>query len=180
MRIAVYCGSTAGTDPAFSKEAVTLGKAIANGGHTLVYGGGKVGLMGLVSDAVLSKGGTVIGVIPHFLATTEQMHTGVTEMIRVDNMSERKNKMIELADAFVALPGGPGTVEEIAEIISHKRLGLLTQPCFLLSVNGFYNAFEQHMVTMTENGFYPEDCARHVKFVKNTAEIFENLSDAFC
>lgn len=148
--LCIYCGSSPGNDPAFIDAARAIGIQIAAGGHTLVYGGGKVGLMGAVADAVLAEEGKVIGIIPRHLADKEVAHYGLTELRLVDSMHERKKLMAELADAFIALPGGVGTLEEISEVFVWLQLGLHQNPCALLNVNGYYDALDQffdHMVT---------------------------------
>jgi len=122
MKIAVYCGASVGNEPSFATAAQELGQWIASRKNTLVYGGGKAGLMGVLADAVLENGGQVIGVIPTFLKDRELAHPGLTELYVVETMSERKRKMFELSQAFVALPGGPGTLEEITEMISWSRI----------------------------------------------------------
>ena len=114
MNITVYCGASLGNDSTYQAAAKKLGKWIADGQHTLVYGGGKLGLMGVVADTVLAHQGKVIGIIPQFLQDREVAHPNLTKTVIVESMSERKNKMIELGDAYIALPGGPGTLEEIA------------------------------------------------------------------
>ena len=119
--IVVYCGSNLGNKPAYFEAAQAMGKAIAERGSTLVYGGGKIGLMGTVADAALAEGGQVIGVIPTFLREKEVAHLGLSQLIETADMTERKNKMIELADAFIALPGGLGTYEELFEVVSQAQ-----------------------------------------------------------
>lgn len=141
QRICVFCGSSSGHDPVFSDAARALGKELAAAGMGLVYGGGNVGLMGVVADAVLAGGGAVIGVIPQALVDKELAHRGLTELRIVSSMHERKALMAELADAFIALPGGYGTLEEFCEIVTWAQLGLHHKPCGLLNVNGFYDAF---------------------------------------
>jgi len=131
--VAVYCGSSEGTDPAFAAAAAELGAALANCGRTLVYGGGDVGLMGVVADAAMAAGGTVIGVIPEHLVRHELAHDRVTSLEVTDSMHERKARMADLATGFVALPGGFGTFEEVLEILTW------THPVVLLDVAGFYD-----------------------------------------
>lgn len=131
MNIAVYCGSASGNRPSFTEGAKALGSWIAQNGHTLVYGGSRTGLMGATADAVLAGGGKVIGVIPDVKLIQERRHPGLTECIETKDMAERKQKMIELADAYVALPGGPGTLDEISEVICLARLGIENKACVL-------------------------------------------------
>ncbi|SMF64923.1 hypothetical protein SAMN05661091_0116 [Paenibacillus uliginis N3/975] len=147
-RIAVFCGSSDGASPAYKEGAVQLGKELARRGITLVYGGASVGIMGTVADAVLEAGGQVIGVIPQMLEDREISHRNLTELIVVGSMHERKTKMSDLADGFIALPGGPGTLEEFFEIFTWAQLGLHQKPCGILNVNGYYDlliSFFDHM-----------------------------------
>jgi uncharacterized protein (TIGR00730 family) len=137
-RICVFCGSNKGSDPAFAEAARELGRLFAREGIALVYGGGSVGLMGELADAVLGAGGEVIGVIPHALWAREVGHRGLTDLRIVDTMHDRKAMMADLADAFIALPGGLGTFEEIFEIWTWAQLGLHQKPLGFLDVNGFY------------------------------------------
>jgi len=139
MQICVFCGSQAGRQTAYSEAATALGRELAQQGHGLVYGGGQVGLMGVVADAVMAAGGEVTGVIPQQLATKELLHTGVTRMYRVGSMHERKARMEQLSDAFIALPGGYGTLEELAEIITWSQLGIHRKNIGLLNTEGFFD-----------------------------------------
>lgn len=145
--ICVYCASSPGFEDVYMKAAETTGHFLAANGYRLVYGGGSVGLMGQVADACIAKGGEVIGVIPHFLNTREVGHKGLTELIAVESMHERKLKMSELADAFIALPGGFGTLEELAEILTWAQLGLVEKPIGILNVNGYYD----HLIALLDN-----------------------------
>ncbi|NLR63622.1 TIGR00730 family Rossman fold protein [Chitinophaga varians] len=151
--IVVFCGSSAGLDPVYMDQARQLGAALAQRNITLVYGGAKVGLMGAVADGALQAGGKVIGVLPHFLQQKELAHTGLTELVLVDTMHERKTKMNELSDGVIALPGGFGTMEELFEMLTWGQLGLHQKPVGMLNVNGFYDALHQLSQTMTEKGF---------------------------
>lgn len=152
-RIVVYCGSSAGYDPIYMEQATLLGAALAQRGLTLVYGGAKVGLMGAVADGALNAGGKAIGVLPHFLQQKELAHNGLTELILVDTMHERKTKMNELCDGAIALPGGFGTMEELFEMLTWGQLGLHKKPIGLLNVNGFYDALMALSQNMFEKGF---------------------------
>lgn len=153
MNICVFCGSSPGHNSVYGSAAKELGLHIANGKHTLVYGGGNVGLMGIVADSVLENKGQVIGVIPKFLLDKEVGHTGLSSLEIVASMHERKKRMADLADAFVALPGGWGTLEELAEILTWKQLGLTTQPVAILNINNFFDPLILQMKTMTGEGF---------------------------
>jgi uncharacterized protein (TIGR00730 family) len=136
--ICVYCGSNAGNKPAYAERATVLGQRIAAQGLRLIYGGGNVGLMGTVANAVLAAGGHVTGVIPQQLADWEVAHRGLSELEIVASMHERKSRMFELADGFVALPGGFGTMEEIFEMLTWRQLGIGNKPCAFLDVEDFY------------------------------------------
>jgi uncharacterized protein (TIGR00730 family) len=137
--ICVFAGSSAGADPRFARAAAALGRAIAERGNGLVYGGANVGLMGILADAVLEAGGRVVGVIPAFLVDKEIAHRGVSELTIVQSMHERKAAMAQLASGFVALPGGFGTMEEFLEILTWAQLGLHDKPCGLLNAGGYYD-----------------------------------------
>jgi uncharacterized protein (TIGR00730 family) len=151
--VCVFCGSSTGNDKRFTASAQHLARAIASAGLTLVYGGGKVGLMGIVADETLLNSGKVIGVIPQFLYSREVGHDGVTQLEIVQSMHERKKRMAELSDAFIAMPGGWGTLEELAEILTWKQLGLITQPVGLLNAAGFFDPLLKQFNTMHEGGF---------------------------
>ncbi len=151
--IAVFCGSSEGNDTIIISEAEELGKALANQNITLVYGAAKIGIMGKVSKAALDNGGEVIGVIPEFLKLKEVVHLGLSALITTNNMHERKLKMHELSDGFIALPGGFGTFEELFEIITWAQLGLHQKPIGLLNINGFYNDLISMLETMVAKGF---------------------------
>ena len=155
--LCVYCGSNAGNDPAYASLASTLGTQLAENGLTLVYGGGNVGLMGIVADAAMQAGGDVIGVIPEQLMQWEVAHKGVTRLEVVDSMHTRKARMFELADGFVALPGGFGTLDEMFEMLTWRQLGLGNKPCAFLDGNGFWNPLMAMLDTMVRERFlHPE------------------------
>jgi hypothetical protein len=151
--ICIYCGSAAGSDPAFLEEAVRAGTLIAQQGLTLVYGGGRVGLMGAVADAALAAGGEVVGVMPADLVNQEIGHTALSELHVVNSMHERKWKMAELADGFLCLPGGPGTFEEIFEQWTWALLGFHAKPCGFVNVNGYYEPLRAAVDNMVAKGF---------------------------
>ena len=158
--ICVYCGSNAGSRPAYAERAAALGERIAREGLALVYGGGNVGLMGLAADAALAAGGEVIGVIPEQLVTWEVAHKGVSRLEVVANMHERKMRMFDLADAFVALPGGFGTLDEMFEMLTWRQLGIGDKPCAFLDVDGFYAPLLQMIDRMVAERFlHPEQRA---------------------
>mgnify|MGYP002413099338 CR=1 FL=1 len=149
-RLAVFCGSSNGAPSAYREGAVQLGKELAKRGISLVYGGASVGIMGTVADTVLEEGGEVIGVMPKLLIEREISHQHVTKLFIVESMHERKAKMAELADGFIALPGGPGTLEEFFEIFTWAQIGIHQKPLGLLNINHYYDpllALFDHMVT---------------------------------
>jgi uncharacterized protein (TIGR00730 family) len=139
QRICVFCGSSVGVNPAYAEAAVALGRTLVARGSALVYGGGHVGLMGVLADAVLGASGEVIGVIPHALNAREIAHSGLTKLHVVDSMHERKALMAGMSDAFIAMPGGFGTYEEFFEAVTWTQLGVHKKPCGLLNVAGFYD-----------------------------------------
>jgi uncharacterized protein (TIGR00730 family) len=150
MRLCLFCGSSTGLNPAFAQSARTLAAELAFRRIDVVYGGGNVGLMGVIADAALAAGGRVIGVIPHALVSRELAHQGLTELHVVDSMHERKALMARLADGFIALPGGFGTLEEFCEAVTWTQLGVHTKPCGLQNVSGFYDGlltFLEHALT---------------------------------
>jgi uncharacterized protein (TIGR00730 family) len=153
MRICVFCGSSVGSKREYSDAAVTLGGLLAQRKIGLVYGGGNVGLMGVIADAVLAAGGEVIGVIPHSLAEREIEHKGLTQLHVVDSMHTRKAMMADLADAFIAMPGGVGTFEEFFEAVTWTQLGLHRKPCGLFNVAGFYTPLEGFIDQAVSEGF---------------------------
>ena len=173
MKITVFCGANNGRNEAYKENAMELGKWIATNNHTLVYGGGKVGLMGIIADTVLEKNSEVIGIMPQFLVDREISHTGITEFIIVDDMSERKTKLVDLGDVFIALPGGPGTLEEISQVISWVRVGKKDAPCILMNINGFYDFLEQYFDKMVEEGFLTKEDRERTLFTDSIAEMQE-------
>ena len=156
-RICVFCGAARGADPAYAAQAGTLGRAIVAAGHGLVFGGGHVGLMGVVADSVLDAGGEAVGVIPQQLVDRELAHGGLTELKVVASMHERKALMAELSDAFVALPGGFGTLDELVEIITWRQLALHAKPIGLLDAAGFWDPFAVLVEHLRTAGFLRVD-----------------------
>ena len=155
-RITVFCGSSFGTDAIYKEQATLLGETLAGKNIELVYGGANVGLMGAVADGVLNKGGKVIGVLPDFLRSKEIAHLGLTELILVESMHERKTKMNNLCEGGIALPGGFGTLEELFEMITWAQLGLHKKPIAVLNINGFYDALIELVQTMVTKGLLKE------------------------
>jgi len=150
--VCVFCGSSSPDDPRYADAARSLGTVLAGGGIELVYGGGQVGLMGVLADAALAAGGRVTGVIPAGLFSKEVGHTGLTELHEVATMHERKQLMYDLADAFVALPGGLGTLDELAEVVTWAQLGLHRKPVALLDVDGFWDPLVAQLDRMVDVG----------------------------
>lgn len=175
MNVTVYCGSNTGDDPRFAEAAHELGSWIGCCGHTLVYGGSSVGLMGILSKAALEHGGAVIGVEPNFFIEAGVAQHELTELIVVNTMNERKAKMIELGDIFVALPGGVGTLEEISEIMVRVRLNLTAAPCFFLNVDGFYDPLIALLENMIDKGFMPGFCWSDYLFPKTVNELVDRI-----
>jgi len=153
QRVAVYCGSASGTDPAFLAEARALGSGIAAAGLGMVYGGASVGLMGAVADAALAGGAEVIGVLPEVLSGSEIAHGGLTRLEVVKTMHARKARMVKLADAFLILPGGYGTLDELMEIVTWKQLRLHAKPCVLINTAGYWNGLLEFLDTAVTAGF---------------------------
>lgn len=169
--LCVYCGSSTGRDPRHAATAAALGKLLARENITLVYGGGRVGLMGVVADATLAAGGKAIGVIPTMLKTVELAHAGLTELIAVDTMHARKHRMFEISDAFAILPGGLGTLDEAFEIITWRQLGLHDKPILLIDSGGYWQPFRALMAHVIEGGFARPETARLVTVVEDVAAI---------
>jgi uncharacterized protein (TIGR00730 family) len=151
--VCVYCGSNTGLQPAFAARAAMLGERLAREHLTVVYGGGNVGLMGVLADAALSAGGEVVGVIPEQLVGWEVAHRGLGRLEVVANMHERKARMFDLSDAFIALPGGFGTLDEMFEMLTWRQLGIGDKPCAFLDVEGFYAPLIAMLDRMVEEGF---------------------------
>ena len=170
LRVAVYCGSAAGSDPSFLVEATVLGNSIAKAGMGLVYGGANVGLMGAVADAALAGGAEVIGVLPEVLAGKEIAHTGLTVLETVLTMHERKARMAELADAFLVLPGGYGTLDELMEAVTWAQLGLHAKPCILINTTGYWNGLLQFLDSTVAAGFLKAENRQILRVASNAAE----------
>jgi uncharacterized protein (TIGR00730 family) len=174
--ICVFCGSSLGNDLIYQQIAQATGLAIAQQGQTLVYGGGRSGLMGVVADSAIAAGGQVIGIIPQALVDRELAHTGLTELYVVKDMHERKTKMAELADAFVALPGGAGTMEEIFEQWTWNQLGIHQKPCAFLNVEGFYDGLIQTIQDSVDRGFSQARFVENLIVADNIGEILTAFS----
>ena len=181
--LCIFCGSSKGNDPVYENTALELAEIIVNQGLTMVYGGGSIGIMGVLADKILSLNGKVIGVIPKFLYDLEVGHDNVTELIIVESMHERKQKMAEISDGFLALPGGFGTLEEMGEILTWIQLKLIRKPIGLLNINGFYDQFLDMLDNMVAAGFLKKnnrdillssnDPGEIINIIKN-APVFED------
>ena len=176
-RICVYCGSSEGRDAAYAEAARTLGRTLAGRGIDLVYGGGHVGLMGVVADATLDAGGDVYGVMPQALVDREIAHEEVTELVVVDSMHERKARMADLADGFVALPGGFGTLEELMEVLTWAQLGFHRDPCGLLDVGGYYASLVEFFDHQVAEGFVSADHRRMVVVTADAEVLLDRFAD---
>ena len=172
-RVAVYCGSAFGNNPAFLSEAKALGTAIATAGLGLVYGGASIGLMGAVADAALAGGADVIGVLPAVLDDREIGHDGLTTLERVETMHERKARMVELADAFLVLPGGYGTLEELLEVVTWAQLGLHAKPCILINTAGYWDGLLKFLDTAVAAGFLQAKNRKLLRVAASAAEAVE-------
>lgn len=175
MNITVYLGANEGNDPSLRKAVEELGSWIGKSDNTLIYGGSKSGLMGVLASSVLSFGGKVIGVEPKFFIEKELQHDGLTSLIVTEDMSSRKNKMIELGEAFIAFPGGTGTLEEIAEIMSKVSLKQLNAPCIFYNLNGYYNDMKALLNHMIEKGLSSKERQEGIYFANNLDDIKQIL-----
>lgn len=175
QRVTVFCGSSMGNDPAFRGTAEQVGATLARCGVGVVYGGGHVGLMGVVADAALAAGGEVTGVIPRRLADREVAHAGVTDLRVVETMHERKALMNELADGFVVLPGGLGTLEEIFEILTWELLGYHRKPSVFVDVNGFWDGLFDTLGAMSAAGFIADEVVGRIRRVRDVSDVLRVL-----
>jgi uncharacterized protein (TIGR00730 family) len=176
--ICVYCGSSPGTDPEFAEIARSFGQILAENGITLVYGGGARGLMGALARAVHENGGRVVGIIPDFLKSRERMFTGSQEIVVTRDMHERKRLMFERADAFVALPGGVGTLEELVEQLTWAQLGRHSKPILIANINGFWDPLIELLDHMKRAGFISSDLAIDYKIVDRVQDILPAIEAA--
>ncbi len=175
-RICVYCGSNRGANPAYSEAALELGRELARRGLGLVYGGARVGVMGAVAEGVLRGGGSAIGVIPHFFVTKEVAHDGLDELIVVGSMHERKARMAELSDGFIALPGGWGTIEEIFEMLTWAQLGHHQKPCGLLNVDSYYDELSAFLEKAIREKFVKEEFRPMMMMDTSPAGLIDRFS----
>jgi uncharacterized protein (TIGR00730 family) len=171
MNVCVFCGSSTGIPPVYAAATKELGQLFAETKTTLVYGGGNVGLMGILADEVLKHGGKVIGVIPDFLEKREVAHKGLTTLEIVSSMHERKKRMADLSDAFIALPGGWGTLDELAEILTWRQLTLIHQPIGILNTNSFFDTLILQMKKMVEDGFLRSENLDFLKIEQDPSKL---------
>jgi uncharacterized protein (TIGR00730 family) len=176
--VCVFCGSSTGDESVFHDAAAALGRLLADRGITLVYGGGSVGLMGVLADAALARGGEVVGVLPRDLFVRESVHRGLTELVEVDSMHERKRRMYERADAFIALPGGLGTLEELAEIATWAQLGLHTEPIGILEVAGYFAPLIAFLDGAVEHGFLRPETRAVITHDEDPQRLLDRLARA--
>ena len=176
-RITVFCASSFGTEKIYEEQAIALGKTLAEQNIELVYGGANVGLMGAVADGTLNAGGKVIGVLPNFLRSKEIAHQGLTELILVESMHERKTKMNDLCDGVIALPGGFGTLEELFEMLTWAQLGLHKKPIAVLNINGFYDPLLELLQTMTEKGLLKEVNQKMLLVSEDIDDLLEQMKN---
>lgn len=176
-KICVFCGSSDGNDLAITDAAKKLGEIFAERKITLVYGAAKIGVMGTLAKSVLDNSGEVIGIIPSFLKKKEVVHLGLTKLVTTDNMHERKLKMQEESDGFIALPGGMGTLEELFEIVTWLQLGLHQKPIGLLNVNGFYNELVKMLETMVRKGFLSIENYELLLVDSNPIKLLEKMEE---
>ncbi len=174
--VAVFCGSRAGSDPVYAAAAAALGAGLAAAGIRLVYGGGGVGLMGIVADAALGAGGQVLGIIPEFLQRREVAHAGVGEMIVTPTMHDRKRRMFDAADAFVTMPGGLGTFDETFEITTWKQLALHDKPILVCDVAGWAQPFLLSMEAAVDQGFAGPECLRLYEVLPDVEAVLARLA----
>jgi uncharacterized protein (TIGR00730 family) len=175
-RLCVYCGSSSGVDTAYREAAQELGRELARAGLELVYGGGRVGLMGVLADAALGAGGSVVGVIPARVFEAEVAHPGLSELVVVANMHERKRGMVERADAFAVLPGGIGTLDETVEVLSWRQLGLHDKPVFVIDLGGYWRPLLALLDHMVANGFLRPEVRAVVQVVSSVPDLLAALS----
>ncbi|PKD42834.1 TIGR00730 family Rossman fold protein [Rhodohalobacter barkolensis] len=178
MNICVYCGSSPGKNNVIIDQAKAFGRSLAEKNHNLIYGGSSLGIMGAIADAVMVNGGEVIGVIPENLFSKEVAHRGITRLITVKDMHQRKSHMAELADAFVAYPGGFGTMEELFEIITWNQIGILNKPVTIMNIDGYYDPLIEMIDHAVETGFIKPANRKIVQVAETINQCFEFCEQA--
>jgi len=176
--ICVYCASSSQVKPAYFKATVRLAKILAEENISIVYGGGSMGLMGQLADSTIAAGGNITGIIPRFMCEVEWNHTSLTKLILVETMHERKEKMVMMADAVVALPGGCGTLEELLEVITWKRLGIFTKPIVIVNLEGYFDALITMLNRAVDEHFMREEHRQMWKVVETPEEVLKAIQDS--
>jgi uncharacterized protein (TIGR00730 family) len=173
LHITIFLGSSMGSRPVFQKAAAELGTALGKAGHTLVYGGSRTGLMGVLARNALDAGGTVIGIEPESFIKNQQQLDNLSQLIIVKDMAERKEKLIELGDLLLAFPGGIGTLEEISEALSKKKLGLIKKPLAFLNLEGYYAPLQRQLLSMAREGFAADEWIRQILFLDDVSSVLQ-------
>jgi uncharacterized protein (TIGR00730 family) len=173
--ICIFCGSNSGNKKEYTQTAQTLGHLFVKNNITLVYGGATNGIMGIIADTVMKNGGTVVGVIPTLIADRELSHKGISTLYTVGSMSERKTKMVELADAFITLPGGVGTMDELFEVLAFSHLGINEKMIGILNVNGYYDTLMQFIDHAVAEGFVPPRVRSHIVVDDNPETLLHTM-----
>lgn len=177
MKVCVFCGSSPGKNPAYLNLATSIGKGLAEKGHELIYGGASIGVMGKMADSALDAGGKVHGIMPTKLVNMEVAHKGLTSFEEVEDMHVRKAKMYQEADAFVALPGGMGTLDELCEIITWAQIAYHNKPIFIVNYGGFYDLFIDHLRHVVNEGFMADNHMNLISVVDDIDQIFDLLEE---
>ncbi len=176
--ICVYCASSTQVKPVYFQETAHLARILADKNLTIVYGGGSMGLMGKLADSTLEAGGKIIGIIPRFMCEVEWNHTQLTELVLVETMHERKEKMAMMADAVVALPGGCGTMEELLEVVTWKRLGIFTKPIIIVNIEGYFDALIMMLNRAVDEHFMREEHRQMWKVVETADQVFDAINNS--
>lgn len=177
MNVCVFCGSSVGADPEYKKATLQLAREFVSGKIKLLYGAGSVGLMGVMADEMLSLGGSVCGVVTHYLKDKEVVHHNLTELILVDSMSERKSLLIEKSDAFIILPGGFGTMDEMFEVLTLQQLGLISKPVGILNTSNYYSPLLQFLENSVAEKFLRKEHLESLSVDENPAELLNKMND---
>lgn len=177
MNVTVFCGSNCGNDPIFAERTEQLGKWIGENGHTLIYGGGSVGLMGILADAVMKTGGEAIGITPNFFIEQDKTHKSLSELEVVPSMAVRKDRMIELGDLFIAMPGGVGTLDEMYCVMALHKLNFHNKPMVFYNVSGFYDSTKTVLEDMVNKGFYDQKQLDEIIFASTPEKMATYLNE---